>query len=53
MDTNRLTDIPLGAIWSFFDTLPEGAMNKGRAIVSGLIDGITAKWRDLMDAVKA
>ncbi|WP_039045604.1 phage tail tape measure protein [Plesiomonas shigelloides] len=41
-----------GAIWSFFDTLPEGAMNKGRAIVSGLIDGITAKWRDLMDAVK-
>lgn len=42
-----------GAIWSFFDTLPEGAMNKGRAIVSGLIDGITAKWRDLMDAVKS
>lgn len=28
-------------------------MNKGRAIVSGLIDGITAKWRDLMDAVKS
>lgn len=41
-----------GTIWNFFDTLPEGAMNKGRAIVSGLIDGITAKWRDLMDAVK-
>lgn len=39
-------------IWAFFDTLPDGAVNKGKAIVQGLIDGITAKWKTLMEKVK-
>ncbi|MGL6512967.1 phage tail tape measure protein [Aeromonas hydrophila] len=39
-------------IWAFFDTLPYGAVNKGKAIVQGLIDGITAKWKTLMEKVK-
>ncbi|WP_182310661.1 phage tail tape measure protein [Aeromonas media] len=39
-------------IWTFFDTLPDGAVNKGKAIVQGLIDGITAKWKTLMEKVK-
>jgi len=39
-------------IWAFFDTLPDGAANKGKAIVQGLIDGITAKWKTLMEKVK-
>lgn len=39
-------------IWVFFDTLPDGAVNKGKAIVQGLIDGITAKWKTLMEKVK-
>lgn len=39
-------------IWAFLDTLPDGAVNKGKAIVQGLIDGITAKWKTLMEKVK-
>ncbi|MFM4733044.1 phage tail tape measure protein, partial [Aeromonas salmonicida] len=39
-------------IWAFFDTLPAGAVNKGKAIVQGLIDGITAKWKTLMEKIK-
>ncbi|HGK7310726.1 TPA: phage tail tape measure protein [Aeromonas hydrophila subsp. hydrophila] len=39
-------------IWVFFDTLPDGAVNKGKAIVQGLIDGITAKWKTLMEKIK-
>ncbi|MFM4810621.1 phage tail tape measure protein [Aeromonas hydrophila] len=39
-------------IWAFFDTLPDGAVNKGKAIVQGLLDGITAKWKTLMEKVK-
>ena len=39
-------------IWTFFDTLPDGAVNKGKAIVQGLIDGISAKWKTLMEKVK-
>ncbi|MGL6438175.1 phage tail tape measure protein, partial [Aeromonas hydrophila] len=39
-------------IWAFFDILPDGAVNKGKAIVQGLIDGITAKWKTLMEKVK-
>ncbi|GJC04146.1 phage tail tape measure protein [Aeromonas hydrophila] len=39
-------------IWALFDTLPDGAVNKGKAIVQGLIDGITAKWKTLMEKVK-
>lgn len=40
-------------VWLFFDTLPDGAVNKGKAIVQGLIDGITAKWKTLMEKIKA
>lgn len=39
-------------VWLFFDTLPDGAVNKGKAIVQGLIDGITAKWKTLMEKIK-
>ncbi|MEI4974123.1 phage tail tape measure protein [Aeromonas caviae] len=41
------------AIWAFFDTLPAGAANKGKAIIDGLIGGITAKWEDLKSKLKA
>ncbi|MDX7826402.1 phage tail tape measure protein [Aeromonas caviae] len=40
-------------IWAFFDTLPAGAANKGKAIVDGLIGGITAKWESLKAKIKA
>ena len=40
-------------IWAFFDTLPAGAANKGRAIIDGLIGGITAKWESLKAKIKA
>ncbi|MGL6049958.1 MAG: phage tail tape measure protein, partial [Aeromonas salmonicida] len=40
-------------VWLFFDTLPDGAVNKGQAIVQGLIDGITAKWKTLMEKIKS
>jgi TP901 family phage tail tape measure protein len=40
-------------IWAFFDTLPAGAANKGKAIINGLIGGITAKWEELKAKVKA
>ncbi|WP_413164088.1 phage tail tape measure protein [Aeromonas salmonicida] len=39
-------------VWVFFNTLPDGAANKGKAIVQGLIDGITAKWKTLMEKIK-
>ena len=42
-----------GEIWAFFDTLPTGAANKGKAIVDGLIGGITAKWESLKAKIKA
>ncbi|MFG0835511.1 phage tail tape measure protein [Aeromonas bivalvium] len=42
-----------GEIWAFFDTLPAGAANKGKAIVDGLIGGITAKWESLKAKIKA
>ncbi|MBS4721191.1 phage tail tape measure protein [Aeromonas caviae] len=42
-----------GEIWAFFDTLPSGAANKGKAIVDGLIGGITAKWESLKAKIKA
>ncbi|WP_429178614.1 phage tail tape measure protein [Aeromonas salmonicida] len=40
-------------IWAFFDTLPAGAANKGRAIIEGLIGGIAAKWESLKAKIKA
>lgn len=40
-------------IWAFFDTLPAGAANKGRAIIDGLIGGIAAKWESLKAKIKA
>ncbi|AHE50093.1 phage tail tape measure protein, TP901 family [Aeromonas hydrophila 4AK4] len=40
-------------IWAFFDTLPAGAANKGKAIIDGLIGGITAKWESLKAKIKA
>ncbi len=40
-------------IWNFFDTLPAGAANKGKAIIDGLIGGISAKWEELKAKVKA
>ena len=42
-----------GEIWAFFDTLPAGAANKGKAIIDGLIGGITAKWESLKAKIKA
>ncbi|MDX7924114.1 phage tail tape measure protein, partial [Aeromonas media] len=41
-----------GEIWAFFDTLPAGAANKGKAIIDGLIGGITAKWESLKAKIK-
>ncbi|MFQ1777892.1 phage tail tape measure protein [Aeromonas veronii] len=40
-------------IWAFFDTLPAGAPNKGKAIIDGLIGGISAKWESLKNKIKA
>uniref|UniRef100_UPI0010102470 phage tail tape measure protein n=1 Tax=Aeromonas veronii TaxID=654 RepID=UPI0010102470 len=40
-------------IWAFFDTLPAGATNKGKAIIDGLIGGISAKWESLKNKIKA
>ncbi|HHQ4530122.1 TPA: phage tail tape measure protein [Aeromonas hydrophila] len=40
-------------IWAFFDTLPAGAANKGKAIIDGLIGGISAKWESLKNKIKA
>ena len=40
-------------IWNFFDTLPAGAANKGKAIIDGLIGGISAKWEELKAKVKS
>ncbi|WP_282960553.1 phage tail tape measure protein [Aeromonas popoffii] len=42
-----------GEIWAFFDTLPAGAANKGKAIIDGLIGGISAKWESLKNKIKA
>ncbi|MBL0566560.1 phage tail tape measure protein [Aeromonas veronii] len=39
-------------IWAFFDTLPAGAANKGKAIIDGLIGGISAKWESLKNKIK-
>ncbi|MBZ6064718.1 phage tail tape measure protein [Aeromonas schubertii] len=40
-------------IWAFFDTLPAGAAAKGKAIIDGLIGGISAKWEALKNKVAA
>lgn len=42
----------MGAFCAYLGTLPSQALEQGKAIVGGLIDGIMAKWNDLMTTVK-
>ncbi|WP_421334161.1 phage tail tape measure protein [Aeromonas veronii] len=42
-----------GEFWDYLTTLPSRALNTGKAIIDGLIDGISAKWEELKAKVKS
>lgn len=42
-----------GEFWDYLTTLPSRALNAGKAIIDGLIDGISAKWEELKAKVKS
>ncbi|HHQ4536222.1 TPA: phage tail tape measure protein [Aeromonas veronii] len=42
-----------GEFWDYLTTLPSRALNAGKAIIDGLIGGISAKWEELKAKVKS
>ncbi|MDH0316017.1 phage tail tape measure protein [Aeromonas caviae] len=42
-----------GEFWDYLTTLPSRALNTGKAIIDGLIGGISAKWEELKAKVKS
>lgn len=42
-----------GEFWDYLTTLPSRALNAGKALIDGLIGGISAKWEELKAKVKS
>lgn len=45
--------VATGEFWDYLTTLPSRALNAGKAIIDGLIGGISTKWEELKAKVKS